>query len=397
MRILFNCPAELIEAKNKKYSGGIPHFTEMFIQNARKSKHEYIALVFERGSKDVNKFKYRIVKKDNITWVIVNLWIHTLEIVALEDGTATEATKKTMSKLSELVMAQKPDLFFMNGLVALHYLVFLYAHKHRVPIVTIHHGLWFKELEEVKKFINKKSIRMRREIEANLAKYSAVNIFLSDSSLREYESALVKVPKKQVRILPSPYNEIFNNLKYPENKNKEPIKIGMVARWDKIKNHEAILELAKESKKRGLPWKFYTITQMAKSYPPYDALRDEYIKHIEVLPVTDPVGLKKFYQSMNIIVMPSRFETFSGVTMEALLQNKPVLISPAIPWAKIYKKHKLSKWIIDFKDPGKVIKLIQQNTNSTPPPKLLKYIVKTFNPKQVFKQYLKIFETTKQP
>jgi hypothetical protein len=78
--------------------------------------------------------------------------------------------------------------------------------------------------------------------------------------------------------------------------------------------------------------------------------------------------------------------------MEALLQNKPVLLSPTVGWGDTLKNYKLNDWIMPFGDSKKVITRIKKISVQTPPKRLLNDIIKYNHPDYVFKQYEKVFK-----
>lgn len=393
MKILLNCPVELLNHNHAKYSGGIQQFSKIFLEEAKRSKHEYIVVVFEKKHKNPKKFKYRIVKRGNITWVIINAWVPTLNIISLYSQTANKTTTAIYSKIKDLFTKLNPDVFLLNGIVALHYLFFRSAHDLKIPIVSIHHGLWYKELEYVAKYLSRKSVIARRGLEKDLAKYSKKNIFISKISLDEYQKNLKKIPPSQIEIIPIPFNKVFLNAGRKNPAKHRALKVGMVARWDKIKNHEAYLNLVKLAKSKNIRLEFYSVTTILKNYPPYFNLWKDYQRNIKVLEPMEPQNLRKFYQSMDVIVLSSWFETFSGVVMEGLLQNKPVLISKNTAWTQLYKKFKLDSWILDFNNAPQVLNEVQKSAFEPPPKELLKYIKRRFNQKTVFNRYIKVLKS----
>lgn len=395
MKILFNSHREFLKNLGSGYVGA-QHFTNMFAMYWDKTKHSYIAFVFERPKDKKLGISYKTFKRGKHQWIVVKLWIPTAEILKIHSGKESKDVRKVLDKLASIINAQKPDLFFMNGFSALAYLLFIAAHRAGIPIVATHHGLWIKETEavqRVKKIFSKNDLEFRRKVESDLARYSKKNIFLTPLSQREYSKRLLKVPKSQVEYIALPYNPVFvSKVKAkPFTKDKKVIKIGIVARWDAVKNFPAYIVIAKEARKQGLAWEFYAVTNPVPNSWLDAHLKSfkEYIIQVNPMP---PEKLKKFYQEMDLIVVPSYFETFCGVVIEALLQGRPVMVSPTVGTGDMLKQFGLNAWITQFNNPKTVIGKIKKIAKTSPPKKLINHIISHNHPDAIFKQYESLFK-----
>lgn len=385
MNILFNSHPGFFTQKNKVYTG-TQHFTDSFIQHLKNTKHSFTGLVFERKKQIENQFKYRVVKHEKNSWIVVNSWVKSANIINNKPQ-----ARFVIENLKAAISKAKPDLFFLNGFSALASLILTAAHELDIPIVTTHHGIWYKEYSVLHQVL-RREYKARIALERKITQFSAKEIFISKLSLREYEKHICKVPQTKRLIIPIPYKPVFANTKIPLPNSKQPLKILLVGRWDGVKNHEAYLKLAKEAKRQKLNWQFYSVTDIT-DWPHYKHIANDYKKNIAVFPSMLPKQLKKIYQKINIVVVPSYFETFSGVVMESLMQNRPALISKNVGWVDDYKTLGLSRWIVDFNNPKIIIAKIKVETKRSVPIKIIKQITKNNHPTRIFNKYVKVFES----
>jgi glycosyltransferase involved in cell wall biosynthesis len=227
-------------------------------------------------------------------------------------------------------------------------------------------------------------------MESDIVRLSDKNVFISQYSLKQYEKHLVKVPRSKLEVIPLPYNPVFLKSSKP-NKPKK-LKIGFFARWDKVKNHEAYLALARTAKEMGLDWEFYTLAQIGESYTFYQHIYHEYVKRIKILKPVTADRMPAMYAKMDVLVLPSKFETFSGVVMESLMQNRPILVSPGVALAQTLKRNGLGKWVDKFDNPKATLRKIEWLSRQKVPASLRKQLIKENSPKRIFDRYHKLLK-----
>lgn len=396
MKILLSSEKGFLKS-GKTIFGGVESFTGLLIPFLVKAKHQYIAFSFTRPKDKKEGIKIKVERKNGNQIIRVKMWVPTKEILALLKGKQSPETEEIVDKLTALLKELKPDVFFLNGFVTLFYIIMVAVSRAGIPIVAAHHGIWSKEtdaIQKMTKLFSPAALRVRKNLEAQVVRLSKKDIFLNKMSLKEYSRLVAPVPAKQQALISLPYNPLYLNAKLPPAKKVNPdkmIRIGMVGRWDAIKNFPAYIALAKEAKRQGLPWEFCAVTGFVPS-PWLDEYRPDFDKYITRLDPMTPAKLKKFYQTLDMLVMPSHFETFGGVAMEAMLQNKPVLLSPTVGWSEKLREHGLINWIISFDDPKKVITRIRSVVQEHPPKALISDIIKYNHHEYIFKQYMKIFK-----
>jgi len=391
MKILLNGSPRFLD---QKFSFAGAHiFADDFLEFLKGTKHTYAGIAYLRAEDALtDNFRVNVKKVGKNRWLIINTLITTAEILSLAGGHPSPVATSLVDRLAETMRQEQADVFFLNGFSAMAYLLLAAAKKAGLPIVAAHHGMWFRETEVIRKLVKVPGFRLRKSLERRIAQIADKDVFLNRHSLDTYEKGLGKVPEGKIEIITLPYNPVYlNSRPIPRPKNKSR-KISIIGRWDKIKNHEAFLGLAKAAKEAGKDWEFTAVTQI-NHYPPYAGIKDEYLKYVKVVPQMPPGKLKKFIQNQDLIVLASQYETFSAVVMETILQNRPILVSPNIPWAKTFKSSGLAGWVTDFKNPRKTVKIAEAAMDQAPPKKLLENIKKQNNPKVIYNSYLKVFKS----
>ena len=121
---------------------------------------------------------------------------------------------------------------------------------------------------------------------------------------------------------------------------RQPPVIGTMGRFDPMKGFPDLLEALAELKKQGVAFKAVI------GGAPQDAYRAEYDKICEIIKqnklendVKLPGWIKdkaEFFKNIDIFVLPSRFEPFGIVLLEAMLHGKPIVSSLAEGPAEIF-------------------------------------------------------------
>ncbi|MFO7830128.1 MAG: glycosyltransferase [Bacteroidales bacterium] len=111
----------------------------------------------------------------------------------------------------------------------------------------------------------------------------------------------------------------------PVNKKEhEPIVIGSAGRLSKEKGHHYLVELAILLKKKGIPFKIKIAGEgKCRKYIEKEILKNNLQEEIELLGFVK--NIKAFYQSIDIFVLPSIWEGFGFVLLEAMSFCLPVV------------------------------------------------------------------------
>lgn len=390
MKILFNSYINLFPGKHKKNYGGPQVFTQSFAKFIEHTKHNYIGLVLNGKKELKNEFRLKVKREKDNAWALLETYLYIKKFIKSPNGKPPKETSKKINLVAKIIKSFHPDVVFLNGFSVINWYLLKAAAQLKLPIVTVHQGLWFKEIEAIKG-VSKSAVSLLRNMEKEIPKLTTKEVFFNRMSYREYSSLLAKVSSKKLTFINLPYHPAYLNKKLLTPPKGQKVKIGFVGRWDPIKNPEMVLRLAREAKKRKLPWEFYAVTKLVKSRH-LRFMQRSFSKYVRILPQTDARGLKKFYQAMNLLILPSRFDVSPNVVMEAALQNRGTIISKNVGWTDLYKQTGMGAWIDDFKNPDNTIKRVARLANQAPSKKLYNYIVKNHNPKKIMGSYVSLFE-----
>lgn len=387
LRFLVPCHKSLFLASDRS-AFGAQQFANNLLSYFKYTPHAPIGVVF--GDKPERKsLRVKKTQRSGMDWLMLEINLSTPDIMQLAAGQADSETLKIVDDLALAFAQAKPDLFFLSGFSALSYILFKAAVKANIPVVTTHHGLWFRESESLQS-ITRYDLRLRRVMEKETVTQSVKNVFLTQASYRDFAKHICRVPKKQLAFITLPYNPVFAT-GLPKKKPAHPHpRIGFVGRWDPVKNHPGYLALAKEAARQGLDWEFSAVTEQTKVRS-LSEIASEYKKYIEVLPQTTQKKLISYYRSLDLVVVPSHSETFCGVIMESMLQGTPALISSGVGWVDAYREYGLRKWIVNFQRPKRVIQRIKKTIGLQPPPAMVKKVTIDNSLCTVFAHYETLF------
>lgn len=307
---------------------------------------------------------------------------------------------KIIKLIQEIIISENISVVLLNGFTLFNSCIWQAAKRQKTPVVYVHAGHVNIEAFLNPHFGGAELPRLYVEIEKNMATEIHCNIFLNNFSKKTYEKDLAINLKDNSIIIPASITEDFLNLKIKPPKNtggkKEKMNVGIVARWDPVKNHQAFLEIAKYAKQKNLPFEFSAVTKFPHGRNPESVMgiEDEYKKHIRILKPLPSGELIKFYRDMDIIVCPSLFETLNKTVLECLLCGTPALISPTTGAMEIFQKFKLGGWIDDFKYPEQTLEKIKNIINSHVPQSAVNYIKEKHSPDAVFSQYLRVIDSS---
>lgn len=303
-----------------------------------------------------------------------------------------------LAAIQKFIRRVKPDVLFLNGFSLYAWLLLEAASQAGLPIIIQHAGIARIEFDLYKHLYSRAGRAMMLEMERDIVSAACTQIFLNEYSRDIFSSVVAPVPQAQSLIIPLPYLHTYSDAGTRGATMQDPhqpsVVIGCVARWDRIKNHKALLKLAQEAKRQGLNWTFKSVTQIPDSVVQV-RFKNAYRKTIDVIAPMDRDALAAFYQSVNMLVLPSIFDVSPTVVMEATLIGRQTLIAPGVGWNSEYRDHGLAHWITDFSDPVLVVKKIQKLLKEKPSDQFLHMIRTKHAPKTVFDAYIHAFINAK--
>ncbi|MBI4708776.1 MAG: glycosyltransferase family 4 protein [Candidatus Portnoybacteria bacterium] len=392
MRILSNDFFSNAFPAKQVSSGGPARFAKSLSQAAINEGGSWIGIII-RNEKE-SQIKIENLKKEGRA----SYWKLTLPTklykkitLGKKNNSPEIILKPVIDKLKLFIEKSRPDVIFLNGFSIYAWIVLKAAFETKTPLVIKHAGILKKEIDIYHDFFSKAGAKILYETEREISDIARYEIFLNKWSWNVYNKEVRKVSKKQGVIIPLPLPNGYILKRHKPKRVEKIIHIGMVARWDRIKNHPAALALAKRINELKLPWKIHSITLIPETkHNPQ--LKEEYKKYISVEKQRSAEALKKFYRKMDLIIIPSHFDVSPGIVLEAVSEGVGVLISPNVGWVSEFKRAGAGEWIIDFSNPDKVVRRIKKLIGKEIPYSLLKSIEENHNSKRVFGKYLEIFK-----
>jgi glycosyltransferase involved in cell wall biosynthesis len=389
MKILSNDYLSNIPGIDRPAQGGTANFARGFSAYVKKRGHEWHGIIIATSKKMTYP---RIIEIKKGRGEYHKMLIPSSKIKSLSKAQnkidPESVLSKEIKRLVELIKEIKPDIVLINGIYSITWPLMMAAKEAEIPIVVQHAGIFKKEVEVYKDVYTSAGKEIMEKVEKDSSLIADAEVFLNKWSLDNYKKAVYPVSNKKAYIIPIPFD--YQALNTSKNKKNDKIRIGSVARWDRIKNHTALLKLAREIKKEGLNWKISSVTKIPKTKI-NKKFKEDYRSNIEIIPPMNRDGVLEFIGSMDIMLLPSFFETASFVVLESLACGTPIIISPTTGFAPTFKKLGASQYIDDFKDPIKVIKKIKRLSNKEMPAQLIKHIKSQHKPSKVFKAYMDLF------
>lgn len=370
-------------------SGGPARFAFGLSEFLIKRGHEWIGLtnrVEEGGSCSIKKLLSSGAKK--YFHASVNKSLFGLVMNARKAVNPEVVLEPMITNIEQLIRKQQPDIIFLNGYSLFSWTLLCAARNSGIPVVMLHAGIWQKEIEMYSDHFSAHGRRAAYEMEKQISEYAVKEVFLNESSWNYYNKYVVRVSKKRGVIIPLP-SVPTSAAKKVASKLKE-INIGIVARWDRIKNHHAVLALAEEIVKKQLPWKIHAVTQIPETKI-QKKFKDRYKKLVSVFGNMNTDDLNSFISSMSLMILPSVFDVSPGVVLEAAHLGKLTIISPDVGFIREYREVGLQRAICSFEKPATVIARIKQLSDKSFASELKK-LTASHKPEKIYKQYEKLLK-----
>ncbi len=376
--------------------GGPAHFAHAFSDFIIKQKHEWIGVIHQGN----HTGKTSVLKKDHAGRKTFYLFSYP----HLHRSSFMNSKKRIdprvwfgpqIKSLQLLIRRVKPDALFLNGFSVFAWQLLEAARLEKLPIVIQHAGISQVEFEQYKHLYTKAARMSVLEMERDIVDAASKQVFLNAFSRDAFCERVRQVPVKQAVIIPLPYQKLFTRVvssKKIERASSSKVIIGCVARWDRIKNHGALVRIAEEAKKQGLDWYFRSVTRIPESSV-HLRLKKAYRSLIEVVAPMQPKDLINFYNSVDLLVLPSNFDVSPTVVMEAALQKKATLISPNVGWVSEYNACGMKDWVVDFSDAENVVRRIKKLLKKPLPSRFRNQVRNKHNPAKVFATYLKLINS----
>lgn len=398
MKILSNDYLSNLPKSSHVSHGGTANFAYHFSTYTADQGHEWIGVMNALNDQPTPRIQKKATIPGRTYYQFSYLYAHSRSFLSLKKKVdPREWFAPQIKCLRQFIRRHKPDVLFLNGFPMYGWLLLEAAAQEHLPIVIQHAGIAQVEFEQYKHLYSTAARAMLLDMERDIVSVGAKQIFLNAYSQGVFAKKVAPSSKKQSIIIPLPYLQAFadgilHNQTQNTIKKSKKIVVGCVARWDRIKNLKAVLVLAKEAKQKNLPWTFKSVTTIPQT-PIQIRFKEAYKREIEVVAPMPQLDLIPFYQSLDLLILPSHFDVSPTVVMEGALVGKQTLISPSVGWVSEYQACGLDDLIIDFSDPRQVIKRIQKILKQKPSVRFRNLVQKKHAPKQVFAAYLEVFSS----
>jgi glycosyltransferase involved in cell wall biosynthesis len=389
-------PTNMPDSENVS-QGGPANFAKLFCSYIEKrSKDRWIGVMFQATHLKEPALEkiFKFIRRD-----YYKLYLPKRQLTRITQASTMQdpakILKKSIELLTNLIRQKKPDVIFLNGFGIFNWALLKAAEKTKVPVVIQHAGIWTKELDIHKSTYTKFGRKIMEEMEQDSSRLTDAEVFLNKWSKDYYRKNIAKRSNKNTYIIPLPFNfSVFKNLSVNENDSQfyfdvNKFHIGVIARWDEIKNHKLILSLAKEIKKLKLPWQVHVITSIP-DLSKYQKMQNEYEKYIDVIMPTNRSGISDFCSSVDLLIQPSLFDVSPTVVLEATASNTPIAISRNVGYAGDFKKYQAKDWIFDDKA-SKMVGQIKKILRKPMPAAIKKHLRYAHDHERIFAYYLKLF------
>ncbi|MEI6304851.1 MAG: glycosyltransferase [Candidatus Taylorbacteria bacterium] len=302
--------------------------------------------------------------------------------------------KSTIDRLADFMKEEKPDIVFLNGFGVYNWILLKAAQQAIIPVVVQHAGILTKELDIHKHFFSLAGKKIIEEMEKDSTRLTNAEIFLNDWSKKYYCKNVEKRKNEHSYIIPLPFDFLsFGQQQNPDFQSisskldSKKYHIGVIARWDEIKNHSAILALAKEIKRLELPWQIYVVSNIPNS----DPRKMEYEKYISIIPQLNRVEISDFCRGMDLLIQPSVFDVSPTVVLEATSSNTPIAISDNVGYVGDFLSNGAKDWVIDWSNASEVVKKISKIKDKKMPQALKRYLTYRHDHTRVIDAYIDLF------
>jgi hypothetical protein len=272
-----------------------------------------------------------------------------------------------------ILREESPDILLINGTYSTPWILTLAAKELGVPIVLRYAGVLKKETSQKSFFARKRLLKYERMI----ALQAKMIIFPSKICSDIVEKEILGHRIKSKIIIANPVKQYVL-----KNKNKDGIyKMAIIGRWTPIKNFPAFFALHHELLKNKWPHRAIIVTSDKKANIP-ETIEKRYSMSYD--------DLLNFYHLVDLVIVPSHFETFSNVAAEAVMNGTSVLVSKNVGFAEILIKAGLKRMVVEtFDDPVKVARIVKKISQTKLSKKEISKVAALVNPDNIHENILR--------
>lgn len=246
----------------------------------------------------------------------------------------------------DILRKETPDVVLINGTYFVPWILAIAAQEVGIPIVLRYAGVLKKEIAHKSFLVRRRLLKHEREI----VSCADAIIFPSALCRRVVEEEVLKADVRRGIVIPNPAAAEAT----APRRARERYTIAAIGRWTPIKNFSAYVALHEELLHQRWAHRAVLVTSTV----------DERFRIPETIERKEPMSqeeLRAFYRSVDLLVVPSHFETFCNVAAEALVHGTSVLVSERVGFSEILHKAGLGRMVVpSFDDPIVVAKAIKK-------------------------------------
>lgn len=358
----------------REYQGGITTTNNSLLSYLVNSKVEIIGLEFDtvrcrKGPIVIPELDQYLFEHHYLT--LYNLPLEKIIKNAKSINDIKKYYRPVILEIKKLMQATNPDIVLINGTSYFPWLISLAATECSIPIVLRYHGVSTKETSHLSPRVSKLFSAMEKSF------FRRVKTFIFPSNLCrdvvEKEIYQQKVAKAHI---------IYNPVQIPKPRKRKSVgrKIAAVSRDSWVKNLDAFFKLHEILNEQS--WRHET-TLISELKDPKRLPKT--IKFREPLRYDK---LCQFYASQDLIIVPSHFETFGNVPMEAICMGTPVLVNKNMGCAEVLISAGFKSMIAGFSDLDEVALKVKELCGQKILLKKLNHIRQSLNPESINKRIL---------
>lgn len=246
-----------------------------------------------------------------------------------------------------ILRQEQPDIVLVNGTYYAPWILAKAAEELGIPVVLRYAGVLRRETSHYSFFVRRRLLLHERW----LAEMANSVIFPSTLCKKVVEDEILGHAVQLGTVIPNPAKAKGSR---GRRKAGRRFAMAVVGRWTRIKNFQAFIRLHNQLLHER--WAHRAI--MVTSY------WDEKFGipgTVERKDAMSQENLCKFYKSIDLLIVPSHFETFSNVAAEALINGTSVLVSEQVGFAEVLRKAGLGRMVIpSFDDPVRVAAAVKR-------------------------------------
>jgi hypothetical protein len=296
------------------------------------------------------------------------------ELVKKSDniGEVQNKLSPIIDRYREIIRREKPDVILLNGTYYLPWCLFLAARNTVKNIVLHYHGSLTKETEHYPEAMRRIFQGIEKTFDSDNLRYIFPSLFAKNAVAKD---VFGREPK-HFCVLPNAIPlHFFKTSKIKNDTNN----IGMIARWRHVKNKSFIKKYALHNSKSIKN----NVFSLLSDFRAVVDIPKHICDSVRMVQPMENAKMGRFYSKMDLIVCPSRFETYGNVAQEAVACGTPALISPNMGVAEQFRRFGLDKWISPFDVPAKVFKKIDRMMGETVDPKIRLELKNELNPDRI--------------